>query len=374
VQESKLSAEEKLLMESDFSLPELDAAVKDMRVRTAPGPDGISNAFIKKFWPYLRIPLLKYGNHSINSGSLTDSFKTAAIRLIPKKDDCSDIKNWRPISLLNCIYKVLSKALNNRFKKVSARILSRAQKGFTKGRYIQECIINISESVSFANNNNIPGFVLALDMAKAFDTVRHDYMNDVYRFFGFGDRAIRMIETLTIGRNACIIWDDGSYSEKFDLGTGSGQGNGPSPLQFNFCEQILLFKIELDPRIESIFEISGPFPDNPVTRAPPPKIINLLETELNTLSPGYRSESDCSTDKIEGFADDGSVIGKATEGSITAIKENLSNFALLSGLKCNVQKSVIMVLALTQFPNAFQKAALKSVPPSRFWALRLRKI
>jgi Reverse transcriptase (RNA-dependent DNA polymerase) len=241
VRDSVLTEDERVLMDRDLSLAELDEAVKNIKIRSAAGPDGISNAFIKKFWQYLRIPLLNYAKYGVDNNQLSHSFKTAAIRLIPKKGDLSSIKNWRPISLLNCTYKILSKALNKRLQKISVRVLSRAQKGFVHGRFIHECIVNIVDAIGHANCNRIPGFVLALDMAKAFDTVRHDYMQQVYKFFGFGNRFINLIETLTINRNAGIIWDDGSISNTFDLGTGNGQGNPPSPLQFNFCIQILFF-------------------------------------------------------------------------------------------------------------------------------------
>jgi Reverse transcriptase (RNA-dependent DNA polymerase) len=270
VRDSVLTEDERNLMDRDLSLSELDEAVKIHKTRSAPGPDGISNSFIKKFWHFLRIPLFNYAKFGVENGILSPSFKTAAIRLIPKKGDLTNTKNWRPISLLNCTYKVLSKALNRRLQKISIRVLSRAQKGFVHGRYIHECILNIVDAIGHANCSNIPGFVLALDMAKAFDTVQHEYMNQVYKFFGFGDKFIKLIETLTINRNAGIIWDDGTISETFDLGTGNGQGNPPSPLQFNFCIQILLFKLELDPRIKSVFDNYGPVVNNPrISNIPP---------------------------------------------------------------------------------------------------------
>jgi Reverse transcriptase (RNA-dependent DNA polymerase) len=131
------------------------------------------------------------------------------------------------------VFKIISKAIDNRLGKICDIVLSRGQKGFTSKHYIQECVINICESVSYAKNSNTPGFILALDMAKAFDTVRHDFMTHVYRFFGFGEHFINMIETISTGRTACIMLDDGSVSKKFKLGTGFPQGNSPSPRQFN---------------------------------------------------------------------------------------------------------------------------------------------
>jgi Reverse transcriptase (RNA-dependent DNA polymerase) len=271
--------------------------------------------------------------------------------LIPKKGELGSIKNWRPISLLNNIYKVLSKALNNRLKKISARVLSRAQKGFTQDRYIQECIINIIESISHANANKVPSFVLALDMAKAFDTVQHKFLHAVYKFFGLGERFIGMIETLTTNRNACIIWDDGTLSDPFDLGTGNGQGNAPSPLQFNMAFQILLFKFELDPLIKSIYALSGPEHILPTLAPFAKRPFEVSNVELISIKPGHRAECDAGTGKVEAFADDGTGIGQAEEGAIASVKNNLEQFSVISGLHCNVEKSQIMCIGTDIIPD-----------------------
>jgi hypothetical protein len=100
--------------------------------KSAGGLDGIPTIFLKKFWPFIRIPLYKYSRHVFETGNLTQSFNSAGIRLIPKKGDTTKIKNWRPISLLNNIFKIISKALDLRKKKITEIVLSRGQKGFTK--------------------------------------------------------------------------------------------------------------------------------------------------------------------------------------------------------------------------------------------------
>ena len=129
----------------------------------------------------------------------------ASIKLIPKKGDCSLIKNWRPISLLNCMYKIISKTVNNWLKSVADTVMSRAQKGFTQSRFIQEFIINVVHNISHCNKNNIPAFILALDQHKAFDSVRHDFMAEVYRFIGLGPTFTSLLNMITTGRNAAII-------------------------------------------------------------------------------------------------------------------------------------------------------------------------
>jgi hypothetical protein len=131
--------------------------------------------------------------------------------------------------------------------------MSRAQKGFTSERYIQEVLINVIENIAHCKKSNLPACILSIDQSKAFDSVSHAYMREVYRFFGFGNDFIRIIETLCNNRTACITFDDGTLSQPFDLGRGEAQGNTPSPVLYNMGEQILLFKLELCPEIASVF-------------------------------------------------------------------------------------------------------------------------
>jgi hypothetical protein len=115
-QDSRIPDHIRRELEEPISLQELDTSASQGN-RSAAGMDGINNCFIKKFWHLLRTPLHRYVTHCHETGTLSQSFKTASIKLIPKKGDASKLKNWRPISLLSCLYKVVSRALNNRLKK-----------------------------------------------------------------------------------------------------------------------------------------------------------------------------------------------------------------------------------------------------------------
>jgi hypothetical protein len=149
------------------------------------------------------------------------------------------------------MYKIISRAVNNRLQSVVNRFTSRAQKGFTKHRYIQEVLINMCSTINYCNINNVEGALLSIDQSRAFDTISHKYKTEVFRFFGFGESFINIMDTIGNGRTASIIFDDGTISPEFDLETGRPQGDGPSPLQYNMGEEIILLKIELDPRIRN---------------------------------------------------------------------------------------------------------------------------
>ncbi len=200
VQDSIIPAQLSLEFESPLTLHELDISAGEGN-RSVSGMEGLSNCFIKRFWEFLRIPLYRYATACHVKGSLTQNFSTASIKLIPKKGDATKIKNWRPISLLSCLYKVISRALNNRLKKATGYIFSRSQKGFTSDRHIQEVLINVVEMISHCKSNGISGAILSIDQAKAFDSISHKYMREVYKFFGFGPNFTKLLETLeTIGQ------------------------------------------------------------------------------------------------------------------------------------------------------------------------------
>ncbi len=147
VKESKIPANLARELDLPISINELDESVKQGN-KSAAGIDGLSNCFIKNFWHFLRILVHRYTTFCINNGSLTHTFRTAKIKIIPKKGDTTKIGNWRPISLLSYLYKVISRALNNRLKKTRDFTMSRAQKGFTSERYIQEVLINVIENIA----------------------------------------------------------------------------------------------------------------------------------------------------------------------------------------------------------------------------------
>jgi hypothetical protein len=130
---------------------------------------------------------------------MPDAFRTATIRLLPKKGDTTQIKNWRPISLLSNFYKIISRLINNRLKKITDRVLSRSQKGFNRSGQIQEVLINSVETMEYCKRHNYKAAMVLVDVSKAFDSVDHNFMDKVYKFYGFGDRIRKWLATIGIG-------------------------------------------------------------------------------------------------------------------------------------------------------------------------------
>ena len=236
---------------------------------------------------------------------MTDTFKSATIRLIQKKGKISNIKNWRPISLLSNLYKVLSRAISNRLQTTTDWETSKAQKGFTKSRYLQEVLINMIEFISNCDAAGTEGLVLSIDYSKAFDTLSINFMKECYKFFGFGDYFINMLDTVGKNRTASIILDNRAHSESFLLETGRPQGENLSPSQYNIENQIMLLKLELDSNFKSIFQHFL----IPRWQFQPPGINNPGNAK-------FVCESDRQTGKVEGFADDTTALGKMSSENI----------------------------------------------------------
>ncbi len=321
---SKLTDFEREELDKPLEISELDNALKNANMRSAPGLDGFSYRFIHKFWHFFRGPLYNCAAVGLENNSLPDFFKTAVIKLIPKKGDLSMIKNWRPISLLSNFYKLISRLINARLQSVCDRLLSRAQKGFTKSRQIHEVIINCMETMDVCKKYNIKGVLASIDQTKAFDSVSHSYMEKVYTFFGFGARIKAWLGSIGTGRFAQIALGNDSLSIAFQLCKGHAQGDCPSPLLYNLAAQIQIFKLELNPNIDRIPRLEN-VPDAIVARPP-----------------FFKGEGFCQTDTNESFADDSSNLFLFNLNSLVTLKNVLSDFRILSGLSSNLEKSFIM--------------------------------
>jgi len=250
VLESKLTNAERDELETEISLEELTKSINNANMSSAPGADGISNRFIKHYWGYFKNPLLKLCISCFENNQLPSTFLTANIKIIPKKGDLTKIKNWRPISLLNCFYKIISRVITARLRKYMDKMTPICQKGYSSTRYCQEVLITVIEGIEKCNVQKKRGAVISLDIKKAFDSLSHSYLQGVYDFFNIGPRLKKWITLLSTKRKACVILDGGKTTEFFDLERGNAQGDTISPFLFNLGYQIILFKLELSFQIE----------------------------------------------------------------------------------------------------------------------------
>ena len=145
-------------------------------------------------------------NNSYNKGQLSFSQTQAVITLIEKQGkDNSILANWRPISLLNTNYKILSKFLSNRLTVVLPSIVGEQQFGFIKGRYIGEYSRIVSEIMEYTKRKKVTGFLKAIYMEKAFDSLSWRFLYKTLNFFNFEESFIHWINILYTNSCASLI-------------------------------------------------------------------------------------------------------------------------------------------------------------------------
>ena len=127
------------------------------------------------------------------------------INLIPKRDeDPRTLKNWRPISLLNTDYKIITKILANRIKKVLPSVINPDQVAYLKKRFIGQNICTILDMLGYTRLMNKNGIIAFLDFEKAFDTIHWNVIYDALKLFNIGPVFIKWVKTIYNKSEACV--------------------------------------------------------------------------------------------------------------------------------------------------------------------------
>ena len=154
-------------------------------------------------------------NRGLRRGKMSSSQRQAVITLIEKegKDRCN-LNNWRPISLLNVDYKIVSKTLAMRVESVIHKLIHIDQSGFVKGRNIAESVRTIQDIIDYTKYKNIPGLLLFLDFEKAFDSLEWNFLFSALKHFNFGPDYINHVKALYSNISSCIL-NNGPTSKYF---------------------------------------------------------------------------------------------------------------------------------------------------------------
>ena len=142
-------------------------------------PDGISLGFIKDFWGLLKGDLIRFFNDFHKHGKLSKGINSTFIALIMKVESPQCLSDFRPISLVNCLYKILSKVLANRLRNVIGSVISSSQTAFVPGRQILDGLLIVNELVDVARKRKKDLLLFKLDFEKAFESVDWNYLHTV---------------------------------------------------------------------------------------------------------------------------------------------------------------------------------------------------
>ena len=248
----KLSEESSDLCEGEITLEECTRALKQMQNNKSPGPDGLPAEFYIFAFPLIGKEFVKLLNRVWLEGTLPLTQRQCLITLICKdKNNADRLSNWRPISLLNCDYKILSKTLSSRLSKVLEEIIHPDQTCSIPGRTIQDNLHLIRNLIEYSNDKNTAAAILSLDQSKAFDRVSHEYLFNVLHSFGFGPQFISLVKLLYTDIYSSVLVN-GYVGREFPVSCSVRQGCSLSPLLYVLSIEPLAHRIRLDPMIKGI--------------------------------------------------------------------------------------------------------------------------
>ena len=171
----KLDQEEKCQCDKPLLVDEIFDAIMTLKGGKCAGGDGLPIEFYHEFYNEIKQPLYQMFVHAYNLQLLPLSTRRGMISLLPKKGkDRRYVKNMRPLTLLNCDYKILAKIFDNRMKSVLPNLTHSDQTGFPPGRNISTNIRKSLDVMEFCSKNKKPAVIMSIDMEKCFDRVDYE--------------------------------------------------------------------------------------------------------------------------------------------------------------------------------------------------------
>ena len=247
-----LNANDKSLCDQAITIQECGKSLKELPNNKSPGSDGFTTEFYKFFWPDIKDYVFSSFEYAFQKGMLSLDQRRAILTLLPKPGkDIRLLKNWRPLSLLNTDYKILTKLLASRLQKVLPNIISEDQTGYIKGRYIGENIRTILDIIEYTNHKINPGIILFLDFEKAFDTISWKFLFQTLTSFNFGETFINWIKVIYTNPVSCVS-NNGYSSSFFSVTRGIRQGCPISALLFILVAEIMSINVRKNEEIKGL--------------------------------------------------------------------------------------------------------------------------
>lgn len=282
---------------SELSKDDVLEIVRNSPTKKSAGPDGLPIEFYRRYWNLIGDKITVIVNEVLQGKTVPAEFKECNIVLIPKKRGCKQISNFRPISLLNSDYKIVTRALHKSIIPLTAKIIGRYQTCAHK-RSIFQTAAQYRDIIAVTCTSNIKCGLLFIDFHKAFDVVDHGYLLETMRRMGFSQSNLDVIKNVAFGLTAKISVNN-QLTKPIQIRRGIPQG---SPLS------MILFVMSLEPFLQRV------------------------QTALTGLTISGQKTV------VGAYADDvGLVIREA--GDITKLHTELKRYCSVSGAEINTAKS-----------------------------------
>lgn len=239
---TKFNEETSAILDKQPDHDEIFRAMMSCDPSKAPGYDGFNMRFIREMWDVVGEDISQLILNFFASGEFPPSINTTWVTLIPKSEQAENISEFRPISVIGCIYKIIAKLIASRLKPVIGEIISETQTGFIENRYILDGVLTANESVVWMKNKRKKGALFKVDFKKAYDSLRWTFIEHMLTQVGIGPRMKKWI-MWCITSASIFVMVNGSPTEPFKLQRGIRQGDPISSFIFTIVSEALNFVI-----------------------------------------------------------------------------------------------------------------------------------
>ena len=209
--------------------------LRNLNPSKAPGIDNITGKFLKDGANSLALPITQLCNLSMKTSCFPSCCKTAKLKPLFKKGSKTDPKNYRPISLLPIISKIIEKVVHEQTNSFLTQndILYKFQSGFRRNHSTESCLTFLNDKILKGFDSGLLTGMILIDLQKAFDTVDHDILFEKMIYMNFSDRTISWFKSYLTNRTFKVNIKD-AFSNSGDLTCGVPQGSilGTSTLPF----------------------------------------------------------------------------------------------------------------------------------------------